>query len=141
MQQVELWAAAAPRRGVKRRPGLLMGTMLLLLLAAAALASVAALERLSGLPVESTFSFTLGEVPSAALLPKWQKSVTTYPLRGGGNRTRTRTIYFQPGAAPAGTLGVPPRGGPSLPPRLALVGPPDLISWGEFRTNRARSNS
>jgi len=79
-----------------------MGTMLLLLLAAAALASVAALERLSGLPVESTFSFTLGGVPSAALLPKWQKSVTTYPLRGGGNRTRTRTIYFQPGAAPAG---------------------------------------
>ena len=78
-----------------------------MMLAAAALAVVAlgpvgAMERLSGLPLESTFSFTLGGAPSAALLPKWQKTVTTYPLRGCGNRTRTRTIYFQPGVVPAG---------------------------------------
>ena len=76
----------------------------LLLFTAAALAP-AATDRLSvsGLPLESTFSFTLGGAPSAALLPKWQKTMTTYPLRGSGNRTRTRTIYFQPGAGPQST--------------------------------------
>jgi hypothetical protein len=52
----------------------------------------------TGLPLsfEPTFSFELGAVPSSELLPGWQKSVTAYPLRGAGNRTRTRTIYFQP---------------------------------------------
>jgi hypothetical protein len=57
----------------------------------------------SALPLEATFSFELGGVPSTALLHTWNKSVTTYLLRGAGNRTRTRTIYFQPTAPPAGT--------------------------------------
>ena len=61
------------------------------------------------------------------------------PLRTGGSRRLRRRLLS--GTAPDGILGVPPRGGPSLSPRLALVGPPDLISWGEFRTNRSRSNS
>lgn len=59
----------------------------------------------TGLPplsFEPTFSFELGAVPSSELLPGWQKSVTAYPLRGDGNRTRTRTIYFQPRPGPAG---------------------------------------
>lgn len=39
----------------------------------------------ASLPMESTFSFTLGGVESAMLLPQWMKSVTTYPLRGAGS--------------------------------------------------------
>ena len=56
----------------------------------------------SALKLEETFSFELGGIPSSTLLKTWNKTVTTYPLRGPGNRTRIRTIYFQPTAAPAG---------------------------------------
>ena len=56
----------------------------------------------SALKLEETFSFELGGVPSSVLLKTWNKTVTTYPLRGPGNRTRIRTIYFQPMIAPAG---------------------------------------
>jgi hypothetical protein len=62
------------------------------------------LYRLAGafstLPVEQTVSFELGGVPSAALLAGWNSTTESYPLRGRGNRTRVRTVYFQPTIAP-----------------------------------------
>ena len=61
------------------------------------------------------------------------------PLRTGGSRRLRRRL--RSGTGPDGVLGVPPRGGLPLSPRLALVGPPDLISWGELRLGRSRSNS
>ena len=57
-------------------------------------------DAFSALAVEKTVSFELGGVPSATLLHGWNSTTESYPLRGPGNRTRVRTVYFQPTAAP-----------------------------------------
>ena len=51
---------------------------------------------LASLPLESILSFELGGVPSARLLGAWNRTTSTFPLRGPGDRRRTRTTYFQP---------------------------------------------
>ena len=58
-----------------------------------ALGTPAPLFRFGGLQLEQTFPFTLGGEPSAEILSSWHKTVTSYPLRGPGNRTRTRTYW------------------------------------------------
>lgn len=62
---------------------------------------------LSSLPLEATFSFELGGVPSALLLANWNKTVSTFKLRGPGNRSRTRTTYFQPEGCADGSPSCP----------------------------------
>eukprot|EP01048_Picozoa_sp_COSAG05_P005700 COSAG05_NODE_346_length_10975_cov_5.664675_6_plen_215_part_00 len=42
------------------------------------------------------FSFELGNMSSRTILASWPTSVSTFPLRGPGNRTRTRTVYYEP---------------------------------------------
>ena len=63
--------------------------------------SVLMLSPLESLP--PSFSFTLGDVPSAQLLSEWNTTVESYPIRGKNQVNRTRTIYFQPTPTPVDT--------------------------------------
>jgi hypothetical protein len=73
---------------------------------------------LARLPLESTFSFTLGGAPSSHLLPAWNR--TTAAFRGrkpsSGREavdfTRERVVYFQPTPPAAGVVPATDHGRP-----------------------------
>ena len=58
----------------------------------------------SSLKVADTTSFSLGGEHSSSLLAGWTATTESYPMRGPGNRTRVRTVYFQPTANDTDTV-------------------------------------
>ena len=65
---------------------------------------------LARLPLESTFSFTLGGAPSSHLLPAWNRTAAAFRGRkpSSGREavafTRERVVYFQPTPPRAGVV-------------------------------------
>eukprot|EP01051_Picozoa_sp_SAG22_P003645 SAG22_NODE_180_length_16069_cov_5.323231_12_plen_200_part_00 len=91
---------------------------------------------LRGLSLDSLFSFELAGISSASVLASWNRTTATFPLRGHGNRTFTRTTYFQPKgcyeptSCPKLTHACPY--GPSRCPNVgcSMLGGAGCASWG-----------
>ena len=128
----------------------LLALLLCRMLAALGLVGCAAAAGLgdafSALAVEKTVFFELGGVPSATLLRSWNSTTESYTLRGPGNRTRVRTVYFQPTAAPivagkpvdtGGCAVSPPTSPPTTPlhPTSSISAP---LSAGPLHGGRVR---